>query len=520
MLRTLIQRELLDNLLTLRLAVSLGFAIVLSVLTALIGSVNYTQSMDAYRAVAAETNEALGQAHVYSQLTPNIVVPPQPLHILCRGTSEVSGLTFWISTRYIGPPSMMRSANSNDMMATLMQIDFTTVVMLLLSFLAVALGFDGICGERERGTLTQVLANPVPRSRIIAAKLAGGCLCLWVPLALSTVVSLLILCANPAVQLSGEDWVRVALFFALCCAFLGQVFAMSLMVSACTRQASTSLLVCLVLWLVAGVGFSSLLPSVVRYGTYEPPWQEYADQRSDLHRAYEEEVAAWVEQHPGPGAAYLKGIQEGDVLRYAHPRGYEWLARRNGFAVPAQLRLTEERYKRLWANQAPLATQSHDVDQWSILSPFTNFRALAKLLARSTIDDMFSLSVYGRRYRETFIGYLRDKGAFTSRRWFTDDPEDQEPLIPNPEDMTEAMLAPDAPFMKGRMAWAAYEQVRAAQDPRRRLDVSDLPKFGGPWRRSLSESLILVVPGVLTLVLLTVAAVLITVWRFQRYDPR
>ncbi|MEW6749763.1 MAG: ABC transporter permease subunit [Candidatus Latescibacterota bacterium] len=520
MLRTLVRREILDNLLTLRLAVALGVATLLSILTALIGSVDYAQSMDAYRAVATRTDQVLQQAHVWAELEPHIVVPPQPLFILCRGTSEVSGLTFYVSPRYIGPPSMHRNAYTNDFMATLTQVDFTTVVMLLLSFLAVALGFDGICGERERGTLPLVLANPLPRGRLIAAKLIGGCLSLWIPLALAMVVSLLILAAQPAVHLAGEDWVRLALLFALCCAFLGQVFALSLMVSTCTRQASTALLLCLVAWLVAGVGYASLLPSLVRYGTYEPPWQEFVDQTRALRATYDGQVAAWVEQHPGPGPAYLKGIEEDGALRYAHPRGYQWMAQRNAFAVPAQVELAEERYKLLWANQAPLAAQSRDVDRWSLLSPFTNFRTLAKLLARSTLDDMFALATYGRRYRETFLSYLRDRDAFTSRRWFTDDPEDQEPLIPDPEAVTDDRLAPDAPYMKSRMAWAADQQQRAAQDPRRRLDLADLPRFGGPWRRSLSESLGLMLPGLLSLALVTALAVFVAVWRFQRYDPR
>lgn len=520
MLRTLVRRELLDNLLTFRLAVALGFAIVLSLLATLIGSVNYSQSMAAYQAEVTRTAQALQQASIYPQLAPNIVVPPQPLFILCRGTSEVSGLIYRIAPGYIGPPSMMRNAYTNDMMATLMQIDFTTVAMLLLSFLAIALGFDGICGERERGTLKQVLANPVPRGQIVAAKLVGGWLSLWIPLVLSLGVSLAILGANPDVQLSAEDWVRLGLYLALCCAFLAQVFALSLMVSACTRQASTSLLLSLILWLVAGVGWGSLLPSLVRYGTYEPPWQEYVDQAGDLQAAYDGRVADWVAQHPAPGDAYLKGIQEGGVLRYAHPRGYEWLQRRNAFSVPEQLRVAEERYELLWNNQAPLAAQSRAVDRWSILSPFTNFRALAKLLSRSTIDDMLGLAEPGRRYRESYLAYLRDRGAFTSRRWFTDDPPDQEPLIPNPESLDAATLAPDSPFLKARMDWAAQQQQRAAHDARRRLDARDLPKFGGRWRRSLSQSLLPMVPGVLTLVLLTAGSVLLTVRRFQRYDPR
>lgn len=520
MIWTLVRRELLDNLLTMRLTAALSLAVVLSVLTALIGSMDYSRSMDVYRDQVASVEQRLSEARIYSDLWPTIVVPPQPLAIFCRGTSEVSGLRYYISHMYMGPPSMMRNAYSNNLMATLMQIDFTTVVMLLLSFLAIALGFDGICGERERGTLGLLLASPIPRLHIVLGKLAGGILSLWIPLALSLIVSLLIVHSNPDVQFSGDDWLRLGLFFVLSCAFLAQVFALSLMVSSFAQEAATSLILCLILWLAGGVGYSSVLPSLVRYGTHEPPWEEYASQRSDLWASFDEKVDDWENRHPGPGPAYMKGIWDGPLLRYAHPEGYEYLQRQFAFYVEEQLKLTDRQYELLWINQRPLAKESHDVDEWSILSPFTNYRALAKVLSRTTIDDMFVLARYGRRHRDAYISYLREKGAFSSRRWFTDDPVDREPLIPNPEEVTEEMLAPDSPLMVSRLAWADDQQKKALNDPARRLDLSDMPKFGGPWRRSLAESLAVMGPGLLLLALLTTGSVLITIRRLVRYDPR
>ena len=107
------------------------------------------------------------------------------------------------------------SADYNRFLKVISEIDTTMVVGVLLSFLAVILGFDGVSSERERGTMKLVLANAVPRSQVIIAKLVGGVTSLWVPLALAYVVSLLALLNNPDVTLITDDWVRLFGMFLL-----------------------------------------------------------------------------------------------------------------------------------------------------------------------------------------------------------------------------------------------------------------------------------------------------------------
>ena len=49
MIWTLVRKELLNNLLTLRLVVALSLAVILSVLTAVVGSLDFTKATDMYR---------------------------------------------------------------------------------------------------------------------------------------------------------------------------------------------------------------------------------------------------------------------------------------------------------------------------------------------------------------------------------------------------------------------------------------------------------------------------------------
>ena len=278
----LLRKELLSNLLTLRLSVAFVATLILVGLTTYIGSLNYSLRVDAYRSDVAQIRDDLEQATVYSQVAPDVIVPPEPLSIFCLGVDRSVGSRIAIDLSYIPLSPLRSSFHSTDtnLMKTLIQVDFTLVVTLILSFLAVALGFDGVCGERERGTLAQVLTTPTPRGVVIVAKILGGCLSLWIPLTVAFVVGLLIALGNADIALMAEDGVRLALFFVLSCLFLAQVLALSLMVSTFTHSSATSLVICLFGWLLGGLIYMNAVPSLIEYGTDEIPFREFG------YRAY------------------------------------------------------------------------------------------------------------------------------------------------------------------------------------------------------------------------------------------
>ena len=140
-------------------------------------------------------------------------------------------------------------------------------------------------------------------------------------------------------------------------------------------------------------------------------------------------------------------------------------------------------------------------------------------MARTTLDDLFSIGRASRDYRQTWIEYLRSKNALSSRRWFTDDPPDQEPMIPDPDSLLPTDLATDSAYMVARRAWAQEQLALASDDDRRRLDLSDMPKFGGAWQRTLGETFSAMSAGLVVLLLSFGVSVLGATLRFMRYDP-
>ena len=522
MLWILIHKELLNSLLTLRLRVVLIFAVILSVLTGVVGSLDFSRAMDVYRTESREHEEEQQDIRVYNQLNIRFFIAPQPLAIFARGSSEARGYHYHVSIHYKRPdPTPLGRWAGNDRLDTLVWIDFTGAVALLLSFLAVVLGFDGICGERERGTLQQILSQPVSRASIVVAKILAGLITLWTALALAFLINLIILLANSEIVFSGEEWIRLALYFLLSCLFLGQVFSLSLMVSCFVRNSATALIICLFGWLVGGVGYANILPSISRFGVDEKPIQYFIDEDRKLWDDFNKEMEEWEERNPGPGAAYLQGLRRHGVLRYAHPQGYAWMQKRNEFHYNKLLERTDASTKVIWpATTGPHLRQGMNVEDWGFLSPFTNYKTLAKQVLSNSLDDRLRMGQLGMRFREQLYRHMFEKNLFGSRRWFSDDPEDQEPMISNPEEVTPEMLHPDSPFMKERLAWAEEQEKKANRDPARRLDRKTLPRFQIDWHRTLAESLVLMTPGLVVLLLVSGLSVMIAIKRFLRYDPR
>ena len=352
----------------------------------------------------------------------------------------------------------------------------------------------------------------------MGGKLLGGALSLCASMAVAFLFALLILSFNPDVAFSGAEWVRLALLLGVSCLFLVQVFAMSLAVSAFVRSSATSLMLCLFGWLTLNLGYGNVLPSLSRYGVQEHTFQDFLNQNRQ------------VRERGRPGDPRVGGEEpasaRGLPARHQHrrPQPLRASARLRVAAAPqcprpgaAPGRLAPDQPVPAGQLRAPGARGDPGR---RLVDPLALHQLPGphQAAGRTTLAHKFQLREAGYRYRTTFIDFLRGREAFSSRRWFTDDPPEQEPLLPDPEALTPEDLAADSPFMKERMAWVKQQEAIAARQGRR-LDLSDLPAFDPGWREPISATLRHMTPGLLVMVLVTAAAVMLAVLRFLRYDP-
>nr|WP_170312112.1 ABC transporter permease [Paenibacillus sacheonensis] len=146
---------------------------------------------------------------------------------------------------------------------------FTTFVSFLGPLMGIALGFDAINSERGKGTLSRMLSQPIYRDDFIRAKFTASLLLIAVVLyALGFLVMGLGL-FTIGYPPTPEEVVRVVLFLAIGVVYVGFWLNLSMLFSIRFRQAATSALSGIALWIFFSV-FYSMIMGIVDRATMPP----------------------------------------------------------------------------------------------------------------------------------------------------------------------------------------------------------------------------------------------------------
>lgn len=141
---------------------------------------------------------------------------------------------------------------------------FVSFVTFLGPLLGIALGFDAINAEQNRGTLPRLMAQPIPRDYIINAKFVAA---LLVNVVLFTTLGLLVL--GLGVLITGippslEEILRIAVFLILCIVFIAFWLNVSILFSVRFRQATTSAVGAIAIWIFFSVFYQIIVNMIAR----------------------------------------------------------------------------------------------------------------------------------------------------------------------------------------------------------------------------------------------------------------
>ncbi|REE89102.1 ABC-2 type transport system permease protein [Paenibacillus taihuensis] len=137
--------------------------------------------------------------------------------------------------------------------------NFTTFVMFLGPLIGISLGFDAINSERNKGTLSRLLSQPIYRDDFIRAKFTASLLLIAVVLfALGFLVMGLGL-FTIGYPPTPEEVLRVILFLLVAVVYVGFWLNLSLLFSIRFRQAATSALSGIALWIFFSLFYSMIM---------------------------------------------------------------------------------------------------------------------------------------------------------------------------------------------------------------------------------------------------------------------
>ncbi|MBW5446731.1 ABC transporter permease subunit [Cohnella sp. CFH 77786] len=137
--------------------------------------------------------------------------------------------------------------------------NFLTFLSFLAPLIGIALGFDSVNSERNKGTLSRVLSQPVHRDDFLNAKFVAGLLLIAV-----VIFSLGLLVMGMGLYTIGypptpEEFGRVMLTLIITTVYVGLWLNLSLLFSVRFKQAATSALAGIALWIFFLVFFGMIV---------------------------------------------------------------------------------------------------------------------------------------------------------------------------------------------------------------------------------------------------------------------
>lgn len=141
---------------------------------------------------------------------------------------------------------------------------FHIFMSFLGALLGISLGFDAINAERNNGTLIRLLAQPVYRDNLLLAKFVSALVIvavLFLSLSLLMIGGGLII---TGVRIEGAEFCRILSFVVLTVLYVGFWLSLAILLSVKFRQATTSALTAIGIWLFFTVFYRIVVNMIVK----------------------------------------------------------------------------------------------------------------------------------------------------------------------------------------------------------------------------------------------------------------
>jgi ABC-type transport system involved in multi-copper enzyme maturation permease subunit len=525
-------KEFYSNLISSRFLLGFLLSLFLIPFAMVVSIHDYTGQQRAYEMARKQAEESTS-VRVYSALRPQIVRPLEPLSIFSSGISGQTGSSVKI---LLGEKPMLAggwsAARENPLMNAFFSLDFTSVLVLILSLLALLFTYDACSGEREKGTLRLILTNPLSRSIFLLGKVLGVTLTLLPVLVFCFILSALIIVLDSRVAFGPGEWGRIALLLGMSLLMFLLFAAAGLFISARVRSSITSIVICLFLWVtsvfIVPNGAIYLAQSFSKTDTEENLRFAF----NELDREFQQKCSDFQKKLPPPDWMMhwnMNGGGDGFMELAGSSRSMNEFHRlMNAYSEPLRIEYADKK----WALQSiyldKLDRQRKLADHLALLSPSEVFQQAASALCRTDVSSYSFFMDETRRYREQLINFFREKKIFESFAYFTH--EDPAKFM-TADEIVRIRTGGRFQTLREYTAWAeaqhtwSFAPLRKVDIPGTNpyqyasLDLSDVPQFHGK-PPSLAGDVKRSLPGLAGLALGGLLLFFLSFVSFSRYDAR
>lgn len=472
MIRHITRKEILDNLLSLRFMLSMLLIISLFATGGFMFAGKYRQESSDYW---KETNSNLSRIrehtnHLYELVTCKQVVwrRPKPLS-LCAEGYEITLPDRFSFDPFVADLPEVRS-RSNFILPHFNDIDWVFTISLIVSFVALLLTYDSLCGEKQAGTLRLMLAASIPRHKVLLGKYFGAMVTIGMPLLIGLMISLIIVVSSRTININTGQWLKILTIILLSFLYLSVFILSGIFISSRSRKPTSSMVVLLLLW----IGLVILIPSFGKIiaGTFHkiPSRIDMENRMAEAIQQIEDDckngkfgkgAGSWSSQEDNPPAA----------ARYYNAQ------------VHARNMIMDEYLRQMIA-------QTNTGRAFTCISPAAIYQRASEIIAGVGVSRIAHLCQQIKRYQENFKEFIRTKDA--------EDPDSLHLLFQFPS------------------GWVAKNWHVISDEP---VDFDNVPKFQ-EHDLALGESLKLAIWDIGLLMLMNLGLFAGAFVSFLRYDVR
>jgi ABC-type transport system involved in multi-copper enzyme maturation permease subunit len=407
MLKTIVKKEIQNNIFSFRFLTSLAMLLVIVLVTVFVLTSDYLKKIDEYSQRQTEIQNYM-KSYAHFNRVQNIIRPSQP------------PLPFYSLIRGISSDVNIGEFDDDPLPVMFPLIDLVFIVTILMSLVALIFSYDAVSGEKEDGTLKLMLANDFSRSKVILGKIFGGVLTLLIPFLVSLLSGLLLIALQPRVAWTGADWGALGLIVVGAVLYFGFFYALGVFISSRHQSSSASILTSLFLWVLLVLVVPNLSPYVASFFSPTPSRIKVAretsritdTERDDLGRKLmRERLAELVKKYP----VLAENLSEAAAK--------ERMAKDAAFreAYQAQTKEVEEAWKEANRIQGEKADKlEHDLEQRekaqtklsrhiSMASPLADFTYLATDLSSTGIQNEAHFQQVELLFWDSFRDYERQR---------------------------------------------------------------------------------------------------------------
>jgi ABC-type transport system involved in multi-copper enzyme maturation permease subunit len=395
MIRLIVRKEVLENVLSLRFALSLLLVVAAFAVGGFAFVSKYEQQVQDY---SVDSNGSLtglrkgaGQLFRLAFYTQEVYRTPTPL-TLCVEGFEKSIPNYYRFTAFSRDCPVIKG-RANALLFGFCDVDWVFIVSMFLSFGALVFAHDSLSGEKEAGTLALLLAGSVPRYEVLLAKYIAIMLTLGIPMLVGILVNLLIVTRSSAVAIHAGEWLKVLAIVLMSFLYLSVFVLLGMFVSSWAKRSVISMVILLFLW----VGLVIVVPSSGR--TIAQAFRTVPTQ-AELQREINDAMGRLWNDCVAGKYGEKAGTATPDVNE-CDPPGR---ARFRNDATEQRNRMIDEHVNRMIAQVAVGR-------QFTRLSPAEIFRQACETVAGTGIQHFSQLCRQTTRYQNDFREYIRSRDS-------------------------------------------------------------------------------------------------------------